>query len=309
MGNCIRNIIRNAIKTNNDIKNIVLMPFNGIFEYSLCKNTKHHYFTVEKNGINIKHERLHYMSPDLSQWPMSLDLDLIICNDIIQQIDISHACSRNMHIPLIIVHHQTAPSFVKKEDMKILLENYSKAVRISTHEHINKSWYANFPIIPYGFEKIELFSNQNKKSLIICELTPGITPVIQGLQARLKESLTIINLLTNPSIEIIGKALQEHDIYISITNDNTLNMFMLIAMNYGKVILSGSNNIDNTILKDGENCYLVNNIDTIIKHINSTIPSFIGRNAALTIQKYFPVSNFTNKWEELIGTLTHRAFI
>lgn len=306
MSNCTRNIIRNAIKGDNEVRNIFIAPSTNIFEYILSRYTKYKYFTI-KNNIEMQHANLQYLSADIAQWPVYLDLDLIICNDIVQQLDLCTQYSRRFHIPLIIIHHQPANSFIKKEDMYILLQNNQQNTRISIDENINKSWYANFPIIPYGLPELNQSFSIKNKALLMCDIIPDMAPSVQALKQKLGDKLTVINLRDAYKLNDLFQIIQEHEIFINIAKQEYIDIFMLIAMACGKTILSHA--ISKDIIKDGENGYIINNLEQIVKHVNGSPPKFIGSNATYTIRSEFPINNFTSSWETLIDTLTHKAFI
>jgi len=149
----IANIIRNATRTPYQPLNILVAPYNNTFELSLSQGTPHHFYLLYEMqiapGEKVLDKKLHYLSTDIKNWSISLDLDLIICNDITTQISSCSQISKILHIPLLIIHHFVKPDFVKNEDIQILKDNSANDTIVSMSEEINDSWYANFPVMPH----------------------------------------------------------------------------------------------------------------------------------------------------------------
>ena len=171
MLNSNTNLIRNAINDNTP-RNILISAYNGIFEYSLAANTNHSYYVITDKPEEYKQffdvPNLYFLSSQVQNWPLYLNFDLIICNDIVSQIGLCENISKSMHIPMIIIHHCFKQPFIKKEDVQILAENHKNTYRIVTHPSINNSWYATYDISPYGVKTIPTVSN--KDNIEICRI-------------------------------------------------------------------------------------------------------------------------------------------
>jgi len=164
------NIIRNASRTSYQPLNIIVAPYDGLFELSLRNNTPHTFYLlneIRKKQSEIKPiSRLLYLNTNINSWPISLDFDLIICNDITDQINLCSQISKILHIPLLIIHHIIKPPFVKNEDIQILTDNYSEDTIVSMSKEINDSWCANHKIMPYYISVTEDDTKANCPSFI-----------------------------------------------------------------------------------------------------------------------------------------------
>jgi hypothetical protein len=159
------NIIRNATRITYQPLNIIVAPYDGKFELSICQNTPHTLYMISEmqkiasDKQSIKHDRLQYLNTNVNNWPIELDFDLIICSDITMQISMCSQISKFLHIPMLIIHHVKKPDFVKNEDIQILNDNYIGDTIISMSNEINNSWYANFPVLPYYFDTTDSRAN------------------------------------------------------------------------------------------------------------------------------------------------------
>lgn len=313
MTNCINSLIRNAIIDKNDIKNILIAPYDGIFELELCQNTPHNYYQLSqlKQLIqpSVEHKRLHNLSTDINTWPLDLDIDLVICNNIVSQIDACHQLSQILQVPLIIVHHTIAPPFIKKEDMHIVLENYKYAKRIVILPLINKSWYANFDNISYGIKPINDIKHENQ-ILIAGHFDTNSINIVNIIKEKSNIPVTILGNAVNTELtfDILLKHITTHKVFINLFNNSDINHMMLYAMAAGCTVITAPSPLNDFLIQDGYNGYKADSVEKIIQLSNKTIISTMGSNAQKTIATHFDITDFANKWNNLINTYTHKAF-
>jgi hypothetical protein len=306
MKSCVHNIIRNATN-NKDIKNILITPYNSYFELSLCEFTPHNYYLLNNSVLN-PHDRLFCLPNNLNDWPPFLDLDLIICNDIVSQINICTQLSTQLHIPMVIVHHQCAQSFIKKEDMYILSKNYEKAKRVVVHPLINQSWAADFTCIPYGIESNTITNKaQENKILILGNFDANSKHIIGYIKQHSSLPITIID--NNVTQTQISKYLYTHKIFLNLFNETDINPIMLQAMAEQCVVVSTNSPLNASIISNGINGYIANSIEEIVGYAHSRHPTDMGSKAQDTIRKYFNEESFKYQWNSLINTLVHTPYI
>lgn len=299
----INSLIRNAIKDKKP-RNIIIASYDGLFEYSLAINTPHNYYILENSGVilqcPITHPRIHSLNQNIQMMPIDLDIDLIICNDIISQLSKCMEISRILQVPLLIIHHSIKPPFVKSEDVIILKKDTINHTRISVNSIINNSWYANFPVLPYLIPELKP-TTKNKEVLIIGSFNPTQIGIIKNIIAKSNKPITLIG--NNPGLsklenfETCINEILEHKRFINLWNDSDTNQFMLYAMKAGLTILSNPSKLNKSFIKHGEDGYIGRSVDDFIRYINTPL-----------LQPAQITTNFIPEWNELLDKLCHTAY-
>lgn len=298
----INTLIRNAILDDKP-RNIIVASYDGLFEYMLAENTPHKYFLLENIGLilqaTIQHERIHILNP--TNIPIDLDIDLIICNDIVSQIGRCLELSKAFQVPLLIVHHSLKPPFVKTEDLLILKKEHQNATRITTLNYVATSWRGSFPVLNYIFPTIEN-KPKTKDVLIIGTFNPQHTMFVREVASRLHKQVTILG--NNPGISQVADlntcvdAIQTHQIFLNLWNDLDTNQFMLYAMKAGATIVSNPSPPTEQFITHGINGYIGNSVDDIARYINAA-PLL----APPTVMEGNPT-----EWNQLINKLCHTPY-
>ena len=298
----INTLIRNAILDDKP-RNIIVASYDGLFEHMLVTNTPHNYYILDGNNLiiqaNIQHERLNFINP--ANMSLELDIDLVICNDIVSQIGKCNELSRALQVPLLIFQHSLKPSFVKIENTLILKKEYQTATRISLFDSINKSWHANFPILSYILPPLEN-KPKTKDVLIIGTFNPQHTAFVKDIVSRTQKQITIFG--NNPGISQLAdlntciEAIQTHKIFLNLWNDTDTNQFMLYAMKAGATIISNPSPTTEQFMKNGIDCYIGRSAEEIAKYIN-TSPALIPPK---------PIEGNKYEWNQLINKLCHTSY-
>jgi hypothetical protein len=307
----VSNIIRNAIKSDNDKLNIIVAPYDGIFELSLCEHTIHDYYLLSSAQKlaqpEVRHDRLLHLNNNFTNWPISFDFDLIICNDIINQINICSQISKILHIPLLIIHHSLKPPFVKLEDIQILKTTYENNTIIVMDDIINKSWYSNYQVLPY-FAKLSSDTQKENKLLIAGTFNPNQLFFIQEIKQKSKIPVTIVGYNNNLSkpvsfLECL-ELLKTHKIYLNLYNDLELNSLMLYAMSAGCTIISTPSPFNEKFIKHGKNGFIAKTIDEILEYSQQD-------SIDITInQQIIDDSNkFSETWNKLLYNVSKQPFL
>lgn len=304
MINCVNNIINNAIQKPNEKLHILLAPHDNIFESLLVTHTPHYYYILQENpSEKIEHERVRYLSPNIQSWQLFFEPNLIICNDIIGQLNGCMQMRNMLQIPMIIVQHNLAQHFVKKEDMHLLLGNLKNVCRVVAHSAINQSWHANFPIISYALPNVSE-GPKTKDILIIGNFDNETLFAIQNIQRQTTQQITILNTLNSRQCL---QNVAEHKIYIHLSTDIT--HYLLAAMRAKCLILSVPSLINNALILDGENGYIINSIDEIGRYIQMKLPPNMTNNAFSSASSNFTTENFSQKWNQLLSTMAHAHYL
>ena len=298
----INSLIRNAVLDDKP-RNIVVASYDGVFEYMLATNTPHNYFILENSGLilqsTVQHERIHTISP--TSIPIDLDIDLIICNDIITQIGKCVELSKAFQVPLLIIHHSLKPPFVKTEDLLILKKEYKYATRIAIFDTVAKSWRNACPILPYMLPPMENKPKTNDV-LIIGTFNPTHAVFVKSVVTNLTKSVTIFG--NNPGMSQLTdfntciEAIQTHRIFLNLWNDFDTNIFLLCAIKAGATIISNPSAPTERFIKHGVNGYIGHSTEEIAKYINAAPPL-----APPTLRE-----DSTAEWNKLINTLCHTPY-
>lgn len=313
MKSCIHSIVRNATKSDKP-KNIVVLPYDGIFEYHLCKYTQHNYYIVPNlqrlSQPTTSHPHMIGVDGDIAKWPLDIDMDMLICNDIIAQAGPAKQIATILHIPIIVVHHTPAQGFVKKEDIFILKDGYRTSTRIVIDPIINNSWYDNFPVIQYCTEQFKEKPSLNRV-LVVGNFDPQSIEFIRALQQQSKLSFTIlgnnVGLSEATTYEKVVAAIKTHRIFLNLYNDSDLNPFMLMALASGCTVLSSPSIMTNTIINNGMNGYICTSAGEFIRYINGNILPTISIRAKQTAAR-FTTEQFGKKWNDVIEQVAVKPY-
>lgn len=301
----VKTLIRNASKDKTP-RNIIVASYDGIFEHMLATHTPHNYYVLEGSGLVLQADiQIKCISQDINTWPIDLDIDLIICNDIVRQIAICTQISNAMQIPLLIIHHSIAPPFVKKEDMMILFNEYKNTTRVVVNDIINKSWYGKFPTMPYITDIDKQSYVKSEEVLIIGSFEPQHAQIIQEIIKHTNKKITVMgnnpNLSKLETFETCINAIKNHKIFLNLWNDTEINEFMLFAMQAGCTVISNPSILNESIIKHRTNGYIAKSIDEIINFINMPINATLVKAAQDTIP-------FVDEWSPLIDKLCHLTY-
>ena len=298
----INSLIRNAILDNKP-RNIIIASYDGVFEYILAENTPHNYFILENSGVilqsSIQHKRIHPIN--LTNIPIDLDIDLVICNDIVTHIGRCVELSRMLQVPLLIIHHGLKPPFIKIEDIFILKKEYHYTTRISIFNSVNQSWRAEFPVLSYILPPIENKS-KSKDVLLIGTFSPPHLAFVKEVIMRLQKTVTIFG--NNSGVSTVGdfatclEAIQTHKIFLNLWNDLDTNQFMLYAMKAGATIVSNPSAPTEQFIKHGVNGYIAHTPEEFARYINSS-PLLAPPEV---------ISGDVNIWNQLINKLCHTPY-
>jgi hypothetical protein len=301
MTSFVRNTIRNA-DSNNTIKNILIAPYDGIFEKLLQKYTPHHYYHLTGTTyFNIIQPDFNPISINSQDWEPFFDVDLVICNHMESQFNICQQLSQALHVPLIIIHHGLPSPVVKKQDMIILYHQSKCNTRISTYPIVNKSWYADFEIIPPGIESTPIV-NGNKIS-IIGKFDNNIISFIQQIRQHYPKPIEVYG--ENPgfsqpvSYEQALKIIDESEIYINLYNNLDVSYLMLYALSKGKKVISSLSKISQEIIQNNVNGYLTNSLQDIITALQIPFSETMKNNAIDSVKQY-SIENFTQNWNHFL---------
>ena len=312
--NIINNLIRNAI-ISKEPKNIAITPYDGIFELSLAKHTVHNFYMMHGTQKNlqpiIRNSQLLGLSQQMDMWPVSVDVDLIICNDITSQIEACKKLSRYLHVPLLIIHHCIKPPFVKLEDVQILVNEHRNDTIVSMSESISNSWYINAETMPY-YVPITNSDTKTNQVLIIGSFVPEHLNFVRALKEQInnRTPVTVIgqnqNFSENATLESCIELLKKHRYFINLYNESEIHPMMLYAMGAGCTVIS-TPGISEEIIQHGKNGYIFKSIEDITKFIYKS--PHLGKQAQETMKEKYKEEDFSIQWNKLIDTVSKKPFL
>ena len=230
--------------------------------------------------------------------------DFVICNDIIQQRDHLLRFTRGLHLPGIVVNH---------ESFRETAYHLKQRLREANAELISTE-YQDPNGIPYGTEEL---SDVEKDIEVLIEgnFQPTDYPVIQSLKSAIPE-LTLVG--HNPgldfSIEPLSykqyrKYFARAKTFINLPTQRNIGHQLLWAMSNGALVISLKTPVVEGILNDsnGVLCTHPTQLAGIANDYKGKETS--RRNRAKEINKIFPLATFKEKWKPIIDTYTKKVFI
>jgi hypothetical protein len=302
MTSFVRNVINNAIKDDKR-RNIIVAPYNGVFDYLLEKSIKHNFYYLGGfQYINDLPIAKNVISPNPNEWPLFFSADLIICNHIEGQLQVCQQISQLLHIPLIIIHHGLPNKFVKNQDKIVLFNTNGQNARIVLEEQINREWFAEFLMIPDIVEQFELGPMTDEIITIGGQYDNGIMNFIKQIEQGVQKRINVIRPKTyDDAIDAIKKC----GTYLSFDNGLDRNGFVLSAMEMGKRIIATPSPLNISLVQNQYNGYIADNAYSFVKIIKEPINPTILNNAKITASQY--IGNI-NLWAQFIEQNLHKSF-
>jgi hypothetical protein len=303
MTSFVRNVIGNAIRDEKK-KNILVAPYNGVFEYLLSRYIPHNfYYLGGMQYINELPITQNVISPNPNEWPLFFDADLIICNHIEGQLQVCQQLSQILHIPLLIIHHGLPSKFVKNQDKIVLFDTNRQNTRVVLDREINKAWFAEFNIIPDFIDKFD----DNPLTDTILAIAGNYDNNIIGFIKQIEQGIQRpINIVKPKTYDEAINAIKNCGTYLSFDNGLDRNGFMLSVMALGRRVITTPSTLNTTVVQNQYNGYIADNPYLFTKIIKENINFTVLNNAKITAGQF--ETGFDNAWTQLIEQTLHKAF-
>ena len=330
----VENVIRSALRKSIDRPlNILLIADEHSAKYIslICQTENNFYWWAHegqswKNEIERKPKNLQVINED---WPTSY-LDMIICNDRIEQYNIAASLAHRFHLPIVLIDHCSGHSI---KPIHVFAEvgvdfpqrlHKNPSATISTSEHISLSW-------PTG--KLRLIIPPSIDTEKFC--IPDIRPPDKGFGENLTERRVTFDNTTPPQIgEAIFGAFgdKEHTVIPTdsdiwekeriyrqgdyfINPQNHVTVKMLEAMACGNIPICFAkpdlvqfieNGVDGFIVKD------VSEIQSVLTHLDELSEeerSNISQNARKKIiSSQLTTEDFISKWTSVFNYMKSQYY-
>lgn len=307
--NPIRNILRSALRTEDDRLNILVITFDGQFEQMLGKTGHNFYCVPELSKIrwspqlvtlpdNVK------MLKSVNNLGLRIDYDLVLCNSRIEQYGLASQISNVLHIPMIIVEHFHPQNVWRLEDIEIIKTSQRQNLHVSATDSIGHFWNIGGRIINYG---VELPDAQpiDQGSVLLCGDFPIQDQKILFEMLKGVPKAKIIGNNPGVSLPIVDTELDKYyagaDIYVNVSTATNLPISLLKAMAAGCAIISNDVFVLQDALEPGKNALIAKTIPEFKAHIsrlqnNKTVARQMGQRSREIIQEKFGLSRFISEW-------------
>jgi len=322
-------LIRAINKKDNKL-NILCINNDEPFQYSLAK-TGHNFYYLSIQQLRNWDQRIRpiphnvYMlnGNDLNiQLSIDLNFDIILCQNRIEQYSTLSQISRQLSCPIIMAENSlsypgTNPFYLES------LADQKYNLTIFNFDFICKSWGFDqqdikVKIIPPGIDT-DLFIDWSGKDNI---------PLTVARRYREKNKSTGFELFTkinnkikikcigdSPGISLPTKDLSELvrlyqncSMYINTSSWQSCPLALLEAMSTGCPVISTSTTVIPEIIKNGNNGFISNDENEIIKEMkiiieNKILAKEIGIKARETIKNNFNENSFISKWNDVFSNV------
>lgn len=299
--------------------NILVYPYDGIFEKTLCEAVPEaNFYCQYSEHINWTYEfaapdNMYLIEEPQINIPKHQIVNLAIINDRTKQYNNIRPLIYNMHIPTLEVLHCTTTNIQPADISKI-----NKAVHTSYTRAVNtqiaNSWRLN-DFISYPIQL------NNAKTKTIQALMVGdfnyfdmqiIMPILKAIP-----DITILGnnneLSTKFSLERTLDYIERAEIYINLTNRTDVPYFLLHAMGSGCAIVSNETEATSGILQHQKNCLISNTINEFINNIKSlknrdSLRIDLSSNAYQYINEHYNYTDNILKWKKIIYDTSTATF-
>jgi hypothetical protein len=320
----ISNLVRKAIKPTDDFSAYCFF-YNGVFEQMLASvpgvtlyGNAHKSYAPWKKYFSNDSDRVRQLM--LDQVPFNdISFDAVLCNHRISQHGDAKRAAMYLNVPLIVIDHIGPDKSYGPLDIEVVKTAYKANHSIVTNNAASR--WAVGDTIPYFVDIPQEEEPYRINDYIICgDFKPADFIVVREITENLKSKYRIIGAVQGFDTQIIHmyeeleEAFLQSKVYIHLPTSNTITYELLLAMACGCGIVSARTEAVESILKDGENCVIVKDIEDVapmaraLASNESDLKKYTEANFAL-LKKEFSRENFVNKWQDKIHTIKRELFV
>lgn len=318
--NPLRNIIRAALKKENDTPHILMCGFDGYFETMFNDAGFNTYVmpTLSRYAWNIdlpRKGRNTFILPQATDIPVDLEVDAVLCSDRLYQYELTNQLSTLLHSPHICVEHFMLNGRLDGKGRNAVESSQRFDAHVSISREIAGDW-KNTTVIPYATDRITKESKENLVLLVgdfqqmdlqlISQLAQNIPNLVivgenPGLSRRLPNEVELEKLYDKASI------------YINIGTEGRIPPYLLKAMGANCAIVSNMSPAFNGILTR-ENSILCSSFGQFIEGVNrltasSAMRDTLGNAAQSTIIDNHSMSDFKASWKNILNSVGKRTYV
>jgi len=250
-------VIKSAIYKTKPL-NILWFPYNGLFEHLLFQGSTHKFYGCIQHSY-IKWDTTLYNPgsnfhplQEYKTLPISIDFDLIVCNDRLEQYSYAQQLSDVLHLPLLIIEHTSPMSIMKLEDIFLIEKQQQPDFTVVVNDIINKSWNKNYHVIKYGIPNIDItdkLSNKKTQAIIIGQFSQSEYAKLYKIINTIKIPILIIgdnkDISNTMSYDQTIKILSESRFVINIGKQECYPLTLYLGMAAGCIPIAATNNFIN----------------------------------------------------------------
>lgn len=322
---CVNTIIRSALRQQGDDEyNLLVLPYNGDFEYMLASVPGFNIFVAPVapkfawsptcvGGSNLYN--WHYIE-NLNMLPIDVDFDAIICNDRKSQYDIARQLSEYLCLPIIMVEHDYTPP----QQASMFKHTQRQDAQVFCSPSIELSWGGNGAIIPYTmqdyFLSITPSSERENKALLVGDYQPNEYNIINQIAAESGKVTVLTRHPQGPTTPADRGVLENEywnsKVFVNLMPDNHIPIQLLQAMQHGCAIVANEMPILHDIL-DNTNAMFCSSIPDFAKAIkriyeDDTLQESMGQSAKSALRR-MGGDTFKDEWSILVANTCDKTYI
>ena len=310
----ISNLIRKSTKHEGPL-NILSFFYDGRFDIELLK-TGHHFYGVINTSYpwpgfnNAPYKNLHILN-NLNEIN-NIDCDLILFNNRNSQQQFFGMC-RNLHVPGLIIDHDIS---IHNKFFLNQIKQQSPLDCVSTSEPVQNQ-FGHQININYGIEQkageyekdidILISGNFSEQDLFIIHTIKQRFPSLQvvGHNPSLPYGFTVDNY------ENYKDLFKRSKIFLNLALQGNISYEILWCLQYKTAIVTCQTEAYSSILKDQENCIIINGLDNIINSVQNLAHN---RNLFNKITNHntdlskFNQNNFLQQWKNLLEGYRYKVY-
>jgi len=315
MSSPVSNIIRTTLHKRP--YNILCLPYNGQLEHSMCRSNDRYYGTKNSQLINfpdiweLPHNFIELPdNPD--NFPLWLDVDMVVCNSHTKQYEIAQNLIKRMHIPLVLIDHTIAR--IKVENLEQIKQKDPNSITVAVNPNIQEFWKSDF-LLNYSIPNLQINKEKKEKAVVIGNFSFVDKEFLDTLKYHCPYPIEIYGkdpLITQPIRDLAHyyEIFQENMFYIQMGDTDFVSTHLLHAMSAGCVVLGSGQSAK--IIEEGQNGYITNNVEDVSRILSYFQKGQLvntGQMASQFIQQEYSQDKFDKQWNlilEKVGKHVYR---
>lgn len=350
MKNYVDQVMHSALRKTGQEVNTIYYPFDGLFEniFGTIPVINHFVSFFKKYPFNIAipnnynelpNEALGRTENYATSFPDRVDVDCIICNDILteQNNTNSSMISTGWHVPLIVNVHSDVDlinTHMIEDKINSTCIKDENVYSVFGHDVIKSRWgLENHPravTIPYG---IPFLNNQNnfderENIALICDvLNPETVDFINKVNQKIPNlniyTTTPLSIEVNPNntptfcptFRDLLKVMNNNKICIALNSEAShAPIIPMLAAANGCAIITNDCVWSSLIFNHNHDALLFKSLDQLQEQVfglmfNSELINFLSDNAKQNMRSNYNMVDFQQKWITFISNVINKVYI
>ena len=321
----VSSITRAATRSPDEPLNILTFVTHERYEPNLCK-TGHNFYALTGEGIrdwNTKYAPVpdNYIILDKreegNQVPLHLDIDLILCQNVMAHYDISMQMAHMLRLPIVNLWHILPPTNWSQQEYDHF-SSLSGDLDVFISDYNRKVWgrdKSNALVVHHGvdtdFWKAEDIPKKQQMLSVVNDWKNRDWCCGYSIWERITKDLPVHVIGDTPglsqpagSLEELRAAYSESQIFVNTSTYSPIPCSLLEAMACGCAVVSTATCLIPEIIENGINGFCSNNEDELRQYLidllnDPDLCADLGKMARQTIESKFGMDGFVNNWNEV----------